>query len=178
MRLEDLQLDVPTLGDVPALHAIYGDPRVWTHLPSGRHRDIRQTREMVRGWIDAWARDGLSYWIVRAASSQELLGHVGCSARRGAFWNLGYRIAFEAHGRGIATLVGRRAVDEAHRTDSALPVVAYLLEHNRASARVAEKLGLTLQHRGPDSGNPDPHAVRLVYADRPLTAVQRDAVMP
>jgi hypothetical protein len=45
-----------------------------------------------------------------------------------------------------------------------------------ARARVAEKPGLALQHRGPDSGNPDPHAVRLVDADRPLTAVPRDAV--
>jgi RimJ/RimL family protein N-acetyltransferase len=46
--------------------------------------------------------------------------------------------------------------------------VAYLLENNRASAAVAEKLGLTLRHRGPDAGNPDPSAIRVVYADRPL----------
>ena len=30
----------------------------------------------------------------------------------------------------------------------------------------AEKAGLTLVWRGPDAGNPDPDAVRLVYADR------------
>ncbi|MGN7247635.1 hypothetical protein ACTHQ1_07875 [Janibacter anophelis] len=50
-------------------------------------------------------------------------------------------------------------------------------EHNHASRRVADKLGLTLQQRGPDAGNPDPAAVRLVYADRSLTPEQRAATL-
>jgi RimJ/RimL family protein N-acetyltransferase len=54
----------------------------------------------------------------------------------------------------------------AHRPE--LPIVAYLLEHNTASARVAEKVGLRLVHRGPDAGNPDADAIRLIYADRAL----------
>lgn len=49
-----------------------------------------------------------------------------------------------------------------------LPVTAYLLEHNVGSRRAAERAGLTLVWRGPDAGNPDPAAVRLVYADRDL----------
>jgi hypothetical protein len=43
-----------------------------------------------------------------------------------------------------------------------------LLEHNRASKAVAEKAGLQLVWRGPDAGNPDPSATRMVYADRDL----------
>ena len=69
------------------------------------------------------------------------------------------------------------AIDRAREVDPELPVVAYLLEHNHASRRVVDKLGLTLQHRGPDAGNPDPAAVRLVYADRELTADERAAIM-
>lgn len=49
-----------------------------------------------------------------------------------------------------------------------LPITAYLLEHNLASKAVAERLGLRLVWRGPDAGNPDPRAVRLVYADRDI----------
>jgi hypothetical protein len=49
-----------------------------------------------------------------------------------------------------------------------LPVIAYLLEHNAESRGRAERSGLTLVWRGPDAGNPDAAAVRLVYADRPL----------
>ena len=46
------------------------------------------------------------------------------------------------------------------------PVLAFLLEHNVASRRTAEKVGLRLVWRGPDDGNPDPDAVRLVFLDR------------
>ena len=53
-----------------------------------------------------------------------------------------------------------------------VPVIAFLVEHNRPSAAVAEKAGLSLVHRAPDAGNPDPAVMRLVYADRPLSAVQ------
>jgi RimJ/RimL family protein N-acetyltransferase len=49
-------------------------------------------------------------------------------------------------------------------------VVAYLLEHNHASRRTAERSGLQLRWRGPDAGNPDPDAVRLVHADREVPA--------
>jgi hypothetical protein len=48
-------------------------------------------------------------------------------------------------------------------------VITYLLEHNAESRGRAERSGLTLVWRGPDAGNPDPAAVRRVYADRPLT---------
>jgi hypothetical protein len=47
-------------------------------------------------------------------------------------------------------------------------VLAYLLEHNARSRGRAERSGLTLVWRGPDHGNPDPDAVRLIYADRAL----------
>jgi hypothetical protein len=60
------------------------------------------------------------------------------------------------------------ALDAAHAVAPDRPVVAYLLEHNAESRGRAERAGLSLQWRGPDAGNPDPAAVRLVYADRPL----------
>jgi hypothetical protein len=59
-------------------------------------------------------------------------------------------------------------MDAAHTVDPDRPVVAYLLEHNVQSRGRAERAGLSLVWRGPDTGNPDPDAVRLVYADRPL----------
>ena len=51
----------------------------------------------------------------------------------------------------------------------AMPVIASLLEHNAESRGRAERAGLSLVWRGRDAGNPDPAAVRLVFADRHLT---------
>jgi hypothetical protein len=68
------------------------------------------------------------------------------------------------------------ALDAAHAVAPDRPVIAYLLEHNVESRGRAEKAGLTLVWRGPDAGNPDPDAVRLVYADRPVEGQLLDRV--
>lgn len=177
MSMDDLHLDVPTLEDCAALHEIYSDPRVWTHLPTGRHTHQEQTEDMLCAWIEGWDRDGLSAWIVRDTDSGAVLGNAGCWIKRDAFWNLGYRLAHEAQGRGIATRVSAHAVEKARAVRPALPIVAILLEHNLASARVAEKVGLTVRHRGPDAGNPDPEAVRLIAADRELSEQEVNAAL-
>ena len=119
---------------------------------------------MLDVWIAAWRDVGLGPWIVRARGDDTVLGHAGCSPRDG-WWNLGYRFAAEAHGQGLAT--GPRGRRSRRRCGCA----------TCRSRRVADKLGLALQHRGPDSDNPDPAAVRLVYADRPLTPEQRAATL-
>lgn len=163
-----LSLDRPTAEDVEGLHEIFSDPRVWAHLPSQRHSSLEKTRVILESWKGAWERDALGPWVVRAAGEPTIIGYGGCSVKQNAFWNLGYRFAVEAQGRGYATEVSFEAMKQAQRSRLDLPVVAYLLDHNTASARVAEKIGLTLAYRGIDSGNPDPDAIRLVYADREL----------
>lgn len=71
----------------------------------------------------------------------------------------------------------RAALAAAHEVAPEIPVVAYLLAHNLASKAVAERLGLELVATGPDAGNPDPRAIRLAYADRPLDEALISLVM-
>jgi RimJ/RimL family protein N-acetyltransferase len=98
------------------------------------------------------------------------VGTGGCARREGtAWWNLYYRLTPAAWGLGLAAELVTAAIDAAQAVDPDRPVVAYLLEHNVESRGRAERAGLSLVWRGPDAGNPDPAAVRLVYADRPLT---------
>ena len=165
-----LDLDRPRLDDVDELFELLSDPRVWTHFPSLRHTSPDTTRTAVERWIGSWRRDGLGPWVVRERGSERLAGCGGCSLLGGAVWNLGYRFTVDAQGRGFATEMSRQALARARSTEPRRPIVAYLLEHNKASAAVARKLGMELQWRGPDAGNPDPYAVRLVYADGPLSA--------
>ena len=170
-----LRLDRPTPSDLDALFEICSDERVWTHYPSLRHTDTERTAGMMRRWNASWDKTGLGVWTVRDRADDTVLGYGGCTYMGDgddAVWNLGYRIAADAQGRGYATEVSRAAIVRARSTLPDVPVIAYLLAHNTASAHVAEKVGFTLVHSGPDAGNPDPTAVRLVYADRPLTPGQ------
>ncbi len=106
----------------------------------------------------------------------DLLGHAGCEVRDDTFVNLGYRLAPRPR-PGLATEAALADVAEARDRRPDLPVVAYLVAHNHASARVATKVGLTLRHSAPDVGNPDPGVVRHVYADRELTDAELAATL-
>lgn len=177
MRLGPLRLDRPHLSDVDAIFEIYRDPRLWAHLPSGRHTDPLTTEAMVQRWISGWTEYGLGPWIVREAETDVVLGHAGCDLRFDTFWNLGFRFAYRAHGHGYASRTSRHAVEAAKLMRPETPVVAYLLEHNHASARVTQKTGLSLRHRAIDRGNPDPSAVRMIYADRELAHYELAATL-
>lgn len=174
---EQLRLTRPVASDLDEVFAIQSDPRVWTHYPSLRHTAPSQTVEMIDRWRRSWAEAGLGSWVARLRDTGEVVGNGGCTLLGGEVWNVGYRISADHHGRGLATELARAGVERARAIAPDRPVIAYLVEHNRASAHVAEKLGLDLVHRAPDAGNPDPEVMRLVYADRPLTATQLEVVL-
>ncbi|AEG44629.1 GNAT family N-acetyltransferase [Isoptericola variabilis] len=156
--------------DVDELYALHADPRVWTHFPSGRHTERTQTERDVAAYRADWDRDGVGYWTARQRDDGAFVGVGGVRLRPPGVLNLYYRVDPSHQGLGFATELGRAALDVARRRLPDVPVTAYLLEHNHASRATAERLGLELVWRGPDAGNPDPEAVRLVYADRPLGA--------
>lgn len=123
---------------------------------------------MVQASIDVWQQAGLGYWSVREEDDGPIIGCGGCRPFADKhLWNLYYRFDPEVQGLGYASELARAAIQAANDVDPDRRVVAYMLEHNVASWRVAEKVGLTRVWTGPDEGNPDPTSVRFVYADRP-----------
>lgn len=176
VRTARLTLDAITAADLEPMFELHSDPEVWRHLPSGQHRDVAQTAQFLQERERDWADGGLGYWGARTRAhvpngppARTLIGVGGCARRHGTVWNLYYRLSPAAWGHGFATEIARAARAAAAAVDPQLPVVAYLLEHNTGSRRTAERVGLTLAWRGPDHGNPDPAAVRLIYADRHLS---------
>lgn len=169
-RTARLLLDLPTAADGPELFRLHADPAVWTHFPSGVHTDPASGPAMVAASRRQFAEDGLGYWSVREAASGNagpVVGRGGCAVPADApWWNLYYRLSPAVQGRGYAREVGAAALEAAHAVEPGRPVMAFLLEHNLASRRTAEAIGLHLVWRGPDLGNPDPEAIRLVFLDR------------
>lgn len=174
-----LQLDPVVPADLAAHIRLMSDPGSWAHLPSGRHIDPATTAESIRQSVGHWERDGLGYWTARlredlpeaGLTAGTMVGTGGCAVRVGtSWWNLYYRLTPRAWGLGLAAEMVTASLDAAQAVDPDRPVVAYLVEHNVRSRGRAERSGLSLIWRGPDAGNPDPGAARLVYADRPLPA--------
>ena len=164
-RLDLRAIDMIDLDDVFEMNS---DPRVWTHFPSGVHTSREQTTAHIAVEAAGWERYGLGYWTARLRDGG-FAGAGGCSLKKDRVWNLYYRFRPELQGQGLASELVAAAQEAARAVRPELPVVALLLEHNKASKALAEKAGMRLVWRGPDHGNPDPHAVRLVYADRDVT---------
>ena len=176
VRTARLRLAAVTPDDVDDLHALSADPRVWTHFPSGRHLTRERTAAQVAVFVAGWAA-GLGYWTLRERESGQFVGVGGAAVTHELAWNLYYRIRPECQGNGYASELVAAAQRAAVEVRPELPVVAYLVEHNVASRRTAERAGLELRWRGPDRGNPDPDAVRLVYADRELDDAALTAII-
>jgi RimJ/RimL family protein N-acetyltransferase len=189
-RTARLALSMPSVADLADLHELMADPRVWEHFPSGRHSDIDATQARVGEMRASWQKHGLGEWMARwapddeqdelgghgghggpggpAAGTGDLVGYGGCQVFHGEFWNLGYRFGRDVWGRGLAQELISASLAAAHRVGPERPVIARLLEHNTRSRAAAERAGMELVWEGPDLGNPDPSAVRLVFADREI----------
>ncbi len=163
---ERLALRVPVQADLERLFELYSDPQVWEPDPMTRHEDPAQTERMIEAWRAAWDRDGLGIWT--AWDGDEFVGIGGCFVRYGVAWNLGFRLRPACWGRGYAQEISAAAILTARRRREELPVTAYLVEGNERSLRAVDRTGLRLVWRGPDAGNPDATAIRLLYSDRPL----------
>lgn len=168
-RTERLALTVPAAEDLEDLFALHSDPAVWEHLPSGRHTDPAKTEEMLGTAVAGWQRNRLDYWVARLLDSGELAGMGGASVKEDVAWNLYYRLAPTFWGQGLAQEIIIRARAVAGRIRPDLPHIAFMLEENEGSWRSAERAGLRQVWRGPDHGNPDPGAIRLIYSDRDVT---------
>ena len=166
LTTERLVLAAVSLADLAELHTLHADPRVWTHLPSGVHADEQRTRADLEAYTADWERDGLGYWTARRRHDGELVGIGGVRLRPTGAWNLYYRLAPDHQGQGYALELVRAAFEAAAAFDPEAPIVAYLLEHNEASRRTAERAGMKQLWRGPDRDVPG--GIRLVYADRSL----------
>ena len=179
-------------GQVDELFALTSDPATARYDPALLHTDRSQATALVRRAATGRQRCGLAPWLLHLrgghapapegparrllgagappASSPwgPLVGYGGCSLLRNAAWNLSYRLAPRWWGRGLAQeliAAARRAAADV-RPD--LPVVAALLEGDAPSLRAAERAGLRRVWTGPDAHGPDPDAVLLLLADRPV----------
>jgi RimJ/RimL family protein N-acetyltransferase len=133
-----------------ALAPILADPRVGATMGGVR------TREEVTEQLDAeqerWDRDGMGYWMFVLRASGEAVGRGGLS--RAVFdgrdvVEVGWTVAPERWGQGLATELGAAAVAVAFEGLGLPDVVAYTLPHNGASRRVMEKLGFAYEKTAP-----------------------------
>jgi ribosomal-protein-alanine N-acetyltransferase len=146
-RTDRLDLRRITAHDVPAVVAISTDPRTNLHRPGGTP-SLAEAELLAQEFMRGWDEDGIGFWVVEhegevvgiAGVRPYVLGDLDC-------WNLYYRFAPEAWGKGFAVEAAREAIAVAREQSPPRPVVARTRSDNAGAVRVAERAGLV---RRPD----------------------------
>ena len=139
------------LDDYAALHA---DPEVLRHLSGGaepwdRGRSSRHMAFLLGHW-QIW---DAGMWVVADKDSGAFLGMVGFSSPEGwPGFELAWTLARRAWGYGYATEGARAAMDYAFTVWKRDHIISLIAPENRASIRVAERLGESLEDRIPHLG--------------------------
>lgn len=155
-----------TPSDLDAMARLLGDPTVMEFYPRPK------TRPEALAWIEWNQRNyrehGYGLWIVENHDGA-FVGDCGLTWQRvngQPRLEVGYHVVPEFQGLGLATEAAQACRDSARDMLGAQELVAIIHPENRASRRVAEKLGMT---QGPDGhGDPGSHdsvgLVRTVMA--------------
>jgi RimJ/RimL family protein N-acetyltransferase len=130
-------------GDAPAQLAIFGDARVWAHLPSARGRvmGLDEAWAKVERMIATHAEHGLGHWALVEKATGEVVGSCGF---RPPFepgeLEIGFTIAPWRWGRGYAGEIVTACA--AYGLTLVPRVVALTSPKNEGARRVLEKAGL------------------------------------
>jgi ribosomal-protein-alanine N-acetyltransferase len=133
-----------TAGDLEVANLLHGDPATNLHNPYGADPDPATTQIRLDEWLRHWDEYGFGYELIEEDGA--VIGI--CGVRRDVWQglhvlNLYWRLLPSVWGRGYATIAGQHALEMARAARHREPIVARMLAGNAASARVAEKLGMT-----------------------------------
>lgn len=141
------------------LQAMNSLPEVMRFV-GGQPETPQQTRDMIALVKGRWAQHGFSWWAFIERASGRLVG-AGCIQYLGRDpanpHEIGWRLAPDCWGRGLASEAARAMAAFAFETLGAPTLVAVCLPENAASRRVMETLGM--RYRGLEDWYGRPHAV-------------------
>lgn len=141
------------LEDLQDLYALYYDPQVTQYIPDAP-RNLQETLEELE-----WHRFGhpahpeLGLWATIHKETQRFIGRCGLLP-----WTLdgqdevevAYTIAREFWGQGLGTEAAQAILDYGFGTLHFSRLVSLVMPANIASARVAEKIGMSFERIGED----------------------------
>jgi ribosomal-protein-alanine N-acetyltransferase len=135
-----------TADDLGALAAIHSDPEVTRFF--GGTRTPEQTRARLADFLRDYERLGFAKWAVVLRSTGELIGRCGPAIEHVDGTDeveIGYDLAKQHWGRGLATEAAAAAVEHCFVVLGRPRVISLIDPRNVASQRVAQHIGMTYE---------------------------------
>ncbi len=134
--------------DLDAFAAITADPEVNRYLGDGKPLDRASAWRSMATILGHWQLRGYGTWALVERAGGQLVGRAGLHNPEG--WpglEVGWLVARDRWGQGLATEAGRAALDYAFDVVGADHVLSVIDPGNAASIRVAERLGETFERQ-------------------------------
>lgn len=111
------------------------------------HKNIDETRKIIRGWVDAYNKKSFYQWAVTLKESGEPIGAIGLFTVNefDLCGDVGYCIGRKYWGQGFATEMLKAVLNFAFETVGFNRIETYHSVNNPASGRVMQKAGMTFE---------------------------------
>ena len=131
-----------TAADVEPYAAMMADPEVTRFLGDGHTFGRAEAWRHIAMLIGHWELRGFGLWAVEERSSGRFIGRIGCYEPDGwPGFEIGYALAREAWGRGLAREGAAAALEHARTALRQTRIISLIRPANAASIAVAEHLG-------------------------------------
>lgn len=132
------------VADLAAFHVLCSDADVMQFVGDGAPWSWERTQQFIERAIEMSQTLGFCQWPLIHKASSALIGFCGfVPAGDGA--EIGWRLAKESWGKGLATEAASAVLKHGFETLGFHRIVATVQSANRASIRVVEKLGMKLE---------------------------------
>ncbi|HEX4925177.1 MAG TPA: GNAT family N-acetyltransferase [Bdellovibrionales bacterium] len=160
METQRLRLRSHTAADFSACARMWGDPEITRYI-GGTPSTPAQSWSRILIYGGLWLQLGYGYWAVEEKSTGEFVGEIGFADFKRELTpsiegrpELGWALVSSAHGRGYATEATRAALAWLDANLKGLSSVCLIHPENKASIRVAQKIGFFESTRTIFKGEP------------------------
>lgn len=128
--------------DVQAAYGWFGDPVVMQFTATGPDKSVEETRARLAEYQKHQREHGFSKWLMLDARSGDSIGDSGLLVLREYGWiDLGFRLARQHWGKGLATEAALAWIDAAFDKLNIARLGAFAHPENLASIRVLQEVG-------------------------------------
>jgi len=146
-----------TLDDLDALSALYRDPEVRKYFPQGA-LTYEETREELEWIINVYyGQYGFGLWATIYKETGEFIGRCGLlpwMVEGRAEVEVAYMLARAYWGQGLGTEAAQAILDYGFEQLQVSRLICMIDPENRASVKVARKIGMTLEKEVEDEKGP------------------------
>jgi RimJ/RimL family protein N-acetyltransferase len=180
LRSERLSLSPLGPAHLDALWPINADPEVMAFIGAPLTREA--SADLIERAVAHWERHGFGLFAATERDSGELIGWIGLvvpsfEARFTPCVEIGWRLARQFWGRGLASEGARAVRAHAHRTLDIEEIVSFTAATNIRSRAVMERVGLTRDEASdfdhPNVPDGDPLRPHVLYRGRANESASR-----